>query len=596
MSDNIPSARGGDGMKKLGVLAGGGMVSVLAIFIFVFAIVRVDVPADKVLIATKLSGDDLAEGEFIALEEGQKGVSLIPFNEGIHWINPYSYRTEIVDSTIIKPGELGVLVRLFGEDLPGSRLVATPKLGAEVGAEHVYKGVLEDPLGPGKYNINTRAYRVERYRALTIPPGYVGVSINIGDDLAPPGVAKNPYVNDSKGFKGISPEIRQPGTYYLNPYLEQLVLYEIRAQRFDFTKTNKKDNSIDFQSSDAFTLNLEGTIEWSILPEKAPELLCRLGELQEIVWSFDQSSSGARRRRPPAQPARGRRRPAPQKKVQGMRLAETDLNVLVDKILIPYTRSFIRVLGAQFRASEYISGEKRTAIQAKFKENLKAECAKFGIQIRNVSITRISPPGKLKEIRNDRSLQQEQRNRIKQNIEKLKSDATLMKKQESIRKSQLMVDASTTAEKRRIRARQDRNVGMKKAESELEVAKINKSKAEVEKERYVIDEKALIDQNFKKEAASITALALEVTANGGGSNYIRSIFVKKLGFGLQDIVTNDDSFFMKIFEDVLNFRSNGVKDLKEEERLREAARKMLEKNTADANKSNKKDSKKEGSK
>lgn len=580
-------------MKKLGVLAGGGMVSVLALFIFVFAIVRVDVPADKVLIATKLSGDDLAEGEFIALEEGQKGVSLIPFNEGIHWINPYSYRTEIVDSTIIKPGELGVLVRLFGEDLPGSRLVATPKLGEEIGAEHVYKGVLEEPLGPGKYNINTRAYRVERFRALTIPPGYVGVSINIGDDLAPAGAAKNPYINDSKGFKGISPEIRQPGTYYLNPYLEQLVLYEIRAQRFDFTKTDKQDNSIDFQSSDAFTLNLEGTIEWSILPEKAPELLCRLGELQQIVWSFDQSTTS--RRRAPA-PARGRRRKASPRRVQGMRLAETDLNVLVNKILIPYTRSFIRVLGAQFRASEYISGEKRTAIQSKFKENLKSECAKFGLQIRNVSITRILPPGKLKEIRNDRSLQQEQRNRIKQNIEKLKSDATLKKKQESIRKSQLMVDASTAAEKRRIRARQDRNVGMKKAESELEVAKINKSKAQVEKERYVIDEKALIDQNFKKEAATITALALEVTANGGGSNYIRSIFVKKLGFGLQDIVTNDDSFFMKIFEDVLNFRSNGVKNLKEEERLREAARKMLEKNSVDANKSNNKESKKDAKK
>lgn len=588
-------------MKKLGVLAGGGVVGFLALFIFIFAVVRVDVPADKVLIATKLSGDDLAEGEFIALEEGQKGVSLIPFNEGIHWINPYSYRTEIVDSTIIKPGELGVLVRLFGEDLPGSQLVATPKLGAEIGAEHVYKGVLKEPLGPGKYNINTRAYRVERFRALTIPPGYVGVSINIGDGLAPKGPTKSPYINDKSGFKGISPEIRQPGTYYLNPYLEQLVLYEIRAQRFDFTKTPKADNSIDFQSSDAFTLNLEGTIEWSILPEKAPELLCRLGELKQIVWSFDQSVSGARRA---PTPKRRGRRPAPRRNVQGMRLAETDLNVLVEKILVPYTRSFIRVLGAQFRASEYISGEKRTAIQTKFKENLKSECSKFGIQIRNVSITRILPPSKLKEIRNDRSLQQEQRNRIKQNIEKLKSDATLKKRQESIRKSQLMVDARTAAEKRRIRARQDRNVGMKKAESELEVAKINKSKAQVEKERYVIDEKALIDQNFKKEAATITALALEVTANGGGSNYIRSIFVKKLGVGLQDIVTNDDSFFMKIFEDVLNFRAAGPQNMRERDRVREAARKVLDKGNEASKKSSantpkkttKKDESKEGKK
>jgi regulator of protease activity HflC (stomatin/prohibitin superfamily) len=538
-------------MKKVGILAGGSITGLLVLFLFIFTIVRVDVPPDMVLVATRLSGKDLPEGHFIALEEDQKGVMLKPYNEGFHWFNPYTYRTEIVNSTIIKPGEVGVLIRLFGDDLPGSRLVASPGLDKERGAKEVYKGVLRESLGPGKYNINTRAYQVERYPAITVPNGFVGVSINTGDALAP-SEPTHPYINDKEGFKGVSPKTRQPGTYYLNPYCEQLVLYEVRAQRFDFIKTPQKDGSIDFQSSDAFTLNMEGTIEWAIDPELAPELICRLGELNKMIWTFDHPTPNPRLNRPSPRGRRKARRPAV---VKGQ-LALAKLDVLVQKVLVPYTRSYVRMLGAKYKASEYISGERRMEIQKDFRARLEERCKLYGMKIRNVAISKIMPPSKIKEIINNRSLQKEQRNRIVQNIEKLRSDANLKKKQESIRKSQLMVDANTTAEKRRIRARQDRNVSLKKIEGELAVAKINKNKAEIEKERYVIDERARIDQAFKKEEAQIQTLALEVSANGGGNNYIRSIFVRKMGSGLRDVVTNDDSFFMKMFEDVLNYRGD----------------------------------------
>lgn len=558
MSDNF--------QKKMGAVSAGVAILFITGVVGLLSF-RVDVPTNHVLIATALSGKDLPEGQYVATDPQSKGVLLKPYNEGVYWFNPYFYDTQIVQATIVKNGEVGVLVRLFGDDLPGNQIVATPGYDKEEGAGKVYKGILRKTLGPGKYNINTRAYDIQKFSAQRVPPGYVGVTINLADDVSPK-ASKNVYVEDSGKYKGVSPKVRQPGTYYLNPYCELLMLVEVRAQRFDFTKTNKADASIDFQSSDAFTLNMEGTIEWSVMPERAPELMCRVSELplKNVAWGWVKNAARKRNR------------------INGLMVAE--LKDIERKILVPYTRSYIRMLGAKYKASNYISGQRRMEIQKDFEARLKEKCNQFGIKIDNVAIRKILPPSKIKEIINDRSLQQEQRNRITQNIEKLRSDAQLREKQESIRKSQLMVDANTKAEKKRILAKQNRNVGVKKAESQLAVAKINLSKAETEKSVYVTQERARIDQEFKTKNAEIEALKQEVLAAGGGANFIRSILVRKLGQGMDDILTSDNSFFMQIFQDVLKLQSSkeqkkaikeAVKAANDKERAANAAKKKSKK-------------------
>lgn len=524
---------------------------------------RIDVPTDRVLIATKLTGEDLPMGEFIAVEPTSKGVSLAPYNEGFHWFNPYVYDTEIVNATIVNSGEVGVLIRQFGKDQPADTLLATPGYGEELGATLITKGILEEPLKPGKYNINTRAYMVEKYPAMKVPPGFVGVSV-MASAASSKKPDSNPYVAPEAGKKGISPTPRQPGTYYINPYVEALVLYEVRAQRLDFRRTKAADDSIDFQSSDAFTLNMEGTIEWSVDSTRAPELLARLGEMENMPWPWEGLKRGnsSRRASRKGRTQRTKRRTNTHntrrvRMLDGMPVA--DLEQIEEKILVPYTRSMLRVLGAKYKASEYISGERRMEIQTEFRKRLTEKCKSYGILIGNVAIRKIVPPALVKQIINDRSQQQEKRNKILQDIEKIKSDAQLAKKRETISKSQRMVEARTAAEKERIRARQERNEKLKQSESALAVAKINRQKAETERSVYEVNERAKIDQDFKRRKAEIDALALEVTAAGGGTNYIRSIYLRKLGLGLRGIMTSDDSIFMQVFEEVMRLQEDGKK-------------------------------------
>lgn len=516
---------------------------------------RIHVPTNKVLIKTKLTGAALPQGDFVAVKPGSQGVQLTPFNEGYHWINPYTTRTKVVDATIVSSGEVGVLVRLFGQDLPGDQILATPGYGGESEGE-VYKGIIAQPLQPGKYNINTSAYRVEKFQAMQVPPGTVGVSINLSDPAAADVDAVNQYVMESQ-FKGVTREGLKPGTYYRNPYCESIVLYDIRTQRLDFMKTKDEDGSIDFQSSDAFTLNMEGTIEWSVDPVRAPELLCRVNEFSRFYWTFDQSRPKNRRARP-RKPSKDRRPPATApddvQMVGGLHMA--DLRDVEDKIIVPYTRSFIRLLGAKYKAEEYISGQRRQEIQTEFQERLKAKCDQFGIRVNKVAIRKIWPPDKIKEIVNERSMQEEQRNRIRQNIETVKSVAVLSKEKEGVRKSQLEVQARTAAQKKEIQAEQNRQTALLQAESELAVAQVNEEKAQTERDVLVIRGKARIDADFRVEKAKIDALRLKVYATGGGRNYIKSIFVGKFGGGLEGVLTSDDSFFMKIFEDVLKLKAD----------------------------------------
>ncbi len=71
---------------------------------------------------------------------------------------------QIARITDIPAGKLGVLTRLYGEDLPDGQILATEGC----------KGIVPDVLRPGKYRINPYAYGVQLFDAITIRPGYGG--------------------------------------------------------------------------------------------------------------------------------------------------------------------------------------------------------------------------------------------------------------------------------------------------------------------------------------------------------------------------------------------------------------------------------------
>ena len=66
----------------------------------------------------------------------------------------------------------------------------------------------------------------------------------------------------AKGERGVQAETLEPGTYYLNPYVQEVRVVDCRSQRY-----NLKD--IGFPTRDGFWVSLEAIIEFRVKPEQA---------------------------------------------------------------------------------------------------------------------------------------------------------------------------------------------------------------------------------------------------------------------------------------------------------------------------------------
>lgn len=97
---------------------------------------------------------------------GQRGPQEAVLRPGTYYINPFLFAVTQRPLTIIKQGEVGVLISNIGKD-PSTLSVPQPEgedvLGGKL-TRHVvpegYRGIQRNVLGPGKYNINPLAFTV----------------------------------------------------------------------------------------------------------------------------------------------------------------------------------------------------------------------------------------------------------------------------------------------------------------------------------------------------------------------------------------------------------------------------------------------------
>lgn len=224
---------------------------------------------------------------------------------GRHFYSPLEYRSEIVPDIVIKPNELGVVISRVGKPLPE---------GAVLAEGPGYRGTWRRVLTPGRYRMNPFAYTVKVIGAsdpfakggpvtsavgllrrpgdpTLIPPGYVGVvSIRIG--------------NEATGeTRGIQENVLQPGIYYINPeeklidiisvgFNETTLMVEAteidEAPGTHVNKTLARDpvyatgKGIEYPSSDGFTIHMDYTAIWGILPDQAPDVVRQFGALADV--------------------------------------------------------------------------------------------------------------------------------------------------------------------------------------------------------------------------------------------------------------------------------------------------------------------------
>ena len=314
---------------------------------FIWFYCRIEPGPNQIAVLVNKTGDDLPDGQILGLESHQKGVQLEVLPEGRYFYNPYTWSWMIHPVTDIPAGNLAVLTRLFGKKPPSGQIIATANT----------KGIVAEVLRPGKYRINPYAYHVETYDAITVRPGHVGVITSlVGGD-----VLTNDMPTEKRGvflvdetMKGVLPNVIDPGTYYLNPYMVNVVEVNLQSQRFGMSG----NDAISFLTLDGFTVTVEGTIEFGIERGKAALLTHRVGDLGDII----------------------------------------------KKVILPRARGFSRIEGSKHPAINFIVGETRQKFQSDLETHLHEKCQDWGVDIKSVLVRKITVPDEIASISRDREV------------------------------------------------------------------------------------------------------------------------------------------------------------------------------------------------
>ncbi|MDF7826244.1 SPFH domain-containing protein [Pontiellaceae bacterium B12227] len=212
-------------LTSLPVLIVGG---VIAAFVFFWFFCRIEPGAGEIAVLIRKTGDNLPPGQVIALEAGQKGIQLDVLSEGRYFRNPYTWswrKQRILD---VPAGKLGVMTRLYGRELQPGRIMAVEN---EKGIVEEILRPGKYRINPYAYHvalfdaINIRPGHVGVVTALT------GQDV-LNHDV--PKEKRNTFLVE-KGLKGVDGMLLDPGTHYLNPYIYNSVEVNLQSQRFEMS-------------------------------------------------------------------------------------------------------------------------------------------------------------------------------------------------------------------------------------------------------------------------------------------------------------------------------------------------------------------------
>jgi regulator of protease activity HflC (stomatin/prohibitin superfamily) len=468
------------------------LLTLPAIFVFIWFFCRIEPEAGEIAVLIRKTGRNLASGQVIALDSKQKGVQLEVLSEGRYFKNPYTWSWKIRRILDVPAGKLGVMTRLYGEELPAGEIIAKDN----------QRGIMQEILRPGKYRINPYAYHVALFNAINISPGNVGVvTAMTGKDVLnnelPPDARNTFMVAD--GLKGVSGRLLDPGTHYLNPYMNNIVEVNTQSQRFEMSGTDV----INFLTLDGFSVTVEGTIEFSIERNEAAFLTHRVGDMDDII----------------------------------------------KKLILPRARGFSRIEGSKHPAVNFIVGETRQKFQSDLEGHLRSKSKGWGVDIKSVLVRKIIVPDEIASINRDREMAVQDAAKYEQQIIQAKSKAELTKQEMLAIQSKEKVESDTKRIRAVIDAQQDQSVRLIAAQKELEVSKLEFDAALFQSDAIILTADGEKDAIKAHNEAETFILKNRVSSLGGGDNFARYTLYEKVGPQVLSVLSSDPTGGLgKIFD------------------------------------------------
>ncbi|MCF7838213.1 MAG: hypothetical protein K9N49_06245 [Candidatus Marinimicrobia bacterium] len=458
------------------------LILLIGIPAFIWFGCRIEPGSDQIAVLIRKTGADLPDGQILATEPGQKGIQEAVLPEGRYFRNPYTWGWIIRQITDVPAGKLGVITRLHGANPPPGQILAGPDT----------KGIVADILRPGKYRINPYAEQVELFDALTIRPGHIGVVTTLtGEDML---TTATPPAGDSQflvgpGLKGVRQEVLEPGTYYLNPYMINVIELNLQSQRFEMSGAD----AISFLTHDGFTVTVEGTIEFAIERDRAAQAMHRVGDLDDII----------------------------------------------KKVILPRARGFSRIEGSKQPAIDFIVGETRQAFQKNLEAHLRAKSVEWGVDIKSVLIRKITVPDEIARISRAREIAVQDARKYEQQIEQARSRAELGRQEMLAQQNREKVEAETERIRAVINAQEKLAVRVIAAEKELEVATVDNEAADFRAQAILSQAAGEQDAVRARNAAEVAVLSSEVAALGGGMGLARYLYYDRIGPRIKSWLTSD---------------------------------------------------------
>jgi regulator of protease activity HflC (stomatin/prohibitin superfamily) len=451
----------------------------------------VSVPEGQAMILIRKTGKPLAPGQIITDDPSQQGIQLQLYPEGWHFLNPYIWEAVIVPKLEIQEGKLGVKIRLYGEKLPLGQVIA----------ENGQKGILADILRPGRHTLNPYAYRVEIHPKVEINPGHVGVVVRLsGKD------PENPNVFITKqGERGTQNQTLEPGHYYVNPYIQNIIPVDVRAHKFDL----ENEHRINFPSKDGFNISMDGTIEWSIDRERVAEVFAKYVDDRSAV-----------------------------------------IQNIIEKIILPYARAFSRIEGSKYLAREFIGGDTRQKFQEDFFHGMKKTCDSQGIKIKAALIKNVIPPKGIIDPIKQKEIAIRQREKYLKQMEREKQQKQFAIEKNLQSRAQLQKQAEADVSVNYTNAEREQQVALINAQKQLEYARLRLQAANNQAQIILSRGQAKSQVIRLKNKANAEGLRHSVSAFGSGDVFVRYLYYQKIAPSIQYILSNTDGPFLRIFEEL----------------------------------------------
>ena len=518
--DDRGDQRGGDGRSPVAKIAAIGLVLLLGLALLTayhWTFNRVYVPDGESLQLTYKGpplpflpgGRPQAEpGQFAQVDEDgyplEVGVVEQMLGPGRHFLWFGWWETERVPDLTVAPGEIAVVSSKMGENLPAGRFLVEGTIGRTDS-----RGTLRNVLVPGTYRINPYAYSVETIAEQTvntsvingvtqnkvagwvdIPAGYVGVVTHLAEGAEP-----------GEQGKGIDPSVLPAGLYAINPkernidiveigYREKTLKSELRRGADGRTVVDVSgepviaddDSGISFPSNDGFEINMDFTAVWGIMPDQAPDVIRKFGNVEAVE----------------------------------------------EKVVVPQIESICRNMGSHIGAVDLLVGESRQEFQTETSEAFRTVLKEKGLTFADGLVRHIYIPQEVRLPIQRSFIADELKLTREQEQLTARTEAMLREAERNVELERERVNVESEKKVAQVIAEGKKTAEATKAETVKLVAGIDRSVAELQAEADILLGRAESGARQMSEEAKAEKFELAVAAFGSGEAYNLWTFASNL--------------------------------------------------------------------